>query len=64
MNIELPDLDSMNDIEAVRWYTSEVARLSKEKFHDDSYIVALLDWKRKMNTRIRQNRLRGWDDEN
>lgn len=56
MNRELPKLDEMTDGEAVRWYTATIARLSKEKLLDSKYAIALLDWKMKMNKRLKENR--------
>ncbi|AMQ19642.1 hypothetical protein [Geobacillus sp. JS12] len=57
---QLPNLAEMTDVEAIRWYTSEVVRLSKERKLNSEYGKALLEWKKKMNERLEKSRKEWW----
>jgi hypothetical protein len=52
----LPNLDEMTDVEAIRWYTAEVAKLMKNRELKTEYGLALLEWKKQMNKRLEENR--------
>jgi hypothetical protein len=54
--MRLPDLADMSDIEAIRWYTSEFVRLSREGQLNSEYGKVLLKWKKQLNERLEQSR--------
>lgn len=52
---QLPDLSTMTTVDAIVWYTREVARVSATKpgtTDRTEYTQALLAWKRALNERI------------
>lgn len=53
----LPDINSMNTIEAISWYTKKVAEITSVKHrvagtYSEAYKQALLRWKQELNKRI------------
>jgi hypothetical protein len=58
--MKLPNLAEMTDIEAIRWYTCEFLRLSREGQLNSEYGKALLEWKKQLNARLEQSRKEWW----
>jgi hypothetical protein len=59
--LNLPNLAEMTDIEAIQWYTKTVRELTVAgtlREHRDE----LLAWKKKMNERLFENRMKGWEE--
>jgi hypothetical protein len=55
MTRQLPDLSAMTTVEAIVWYTREVARVSASPGQTE-HTQALLAWKRVLNERIELER--------
>ncbi|MYL44409.1 hypothetical protein GLV94_02010 [Virgibacillus halodenitrificans] len=59
--MNLPDLDKMTIVEAIHWYTGEVAKVFTPKAringtYSDDYKNALFFWKQCLNEKIDKHR--------
>lgn len=55
--IKLPNIKELTIVEAIHWYTGEVAKLTSRKAringtYSDDYINALKAWKQRLNAKI------------
>lgn len=54
--MNLPNIDNMSIVEAIHWYTGEVAKVTSREAringtYSEDYKKALFDWKQRLNRR-------------
>jgi hypothetical protein len=57
MNFQLPKINEMTTVEAIRWYTKQIAEVTSVKSrvagtYSEAYKQALLSWKQELNRRV------------
>ncbi|MFD4928375.1 hypothetical protein ACFWMS_05490 [Peribacillus butanolivorans] len=54
--MQLPDLEEMDDTEAIQWYKKEIAKLGRQLAFNTPYYRSLLVWKEQMDKRVEENK--------
>ncbi|PJY99739.1 hypothetical protein CPT06_12310 [Bacillus vallismortis] len=58
---DLPNIDNMTTVEAIHWYTGEVAKVTSREAringtYSEDYLKALNEWKLSLNERCKLER--------
>jgi hypothetical protein len=57
MNFQLPKINEMTTVEAIHWYTKQIAEVTSVKSrvagtYSEAYKQSLLSWKQELNRRV------------
>lgn len=61
VSFNLPDIEKMTNVEAIHWYTGQVAKVTSREAringtYSEDYKKALFDWKQRLNKRCELER--------